>query len=72
MKKITVQGMHCGACEKLIKMELEDSGLDTYVANVEISSVDKKGIFHLNENIGDDQVEEIKTIINSMEGYSTE
>lgn len=72
MKTITVQGMHCGACEKLIKMELEDSGLDAYVESVEISSGEKKGVFHLNENIGDDQIEKMKKIINGMEGYSTE
>lgn len=72
MKTITVQGMHCGACEKLIKMELEDTGLDTYVENVEIFSEEKKGVFHLKENIGDEQIEGIKKIVNSMEGYSTE
>ena len=72
MKTITVNGMHCGACEKLIKMELEEGGLDMYVENVEISSEEKKGVFHLNKIIEDKQVEKMKKIINSMEGYSTE
>jgi len=64
--------MHCGACEKLIKMELEDSGLDRYVEHVEIFSEEKKGILHLSASTGDGQVAEIKKIIDNMEGYSTE
>lgn len=72
MNKIIVQGMHCGACEKLIKMELEGSCLDAYLESVEIFTEDNKGVFYLKENTRDEQVEEMKKIINSMEGYSTE
>ncbi|PIT86269.1 MAG: hypothetical protein COU33_04110 [Candidatus Magasanikbacteria bacterium CG10_big_fil_rev_8_21_14_0_10_43_6] len=72
MKTITVQGMHCGACEKLIRMELDDAGLESFVDSVEIESGEKKGIFCLKEGISEEQVEKIKQIINGMEGYSTE
>lgn len=72
MKTITVQGMHCGACEKLIRMELDDAGLGSYVEKVEIEGEEKKGVFHLKADTGDEQIEKIKQIINGMEGYSTE
>ena len=49
MTTLTVEGMHCDACKKLIMMELEDAGLDTYVENVTVASTEKKGIFQLNE-----------------------
>ena len=72
MKTITVQGMHCSACEKLIRMELDDAGLESYVESVEIESDKNKGIFHIKEDTSEEQMEKIKQIINPMEGYSTE
>ena len=72
MKTITVEGMHCGACEKLIRMELDDAGLEFHVEKVEIQGEAKKGVFHFKADTGDEQIEKIKQIVNSMEGYSTE
>ncbi len=70
MKTLIVQGMHCGACKKLIMMELEEVGLDALVKNVEIMEEEKKGVFHLDENISDEELEKVKSIINGMEGYT--
>jgi len=72
MKTLTVKGVHCGACEKLIKMELEDVGLDILVEKVEIDGEKKEGIFSVKETIGKGELEEMKSIINGMEGYSVE
>lgn len=72
MKILTVQGMHCGACEKLIMMELEEVGLDKFVKNVEVIGEEKKGIFSLKEGSDETQIEQMKGVINSMEGYSVE
>ncbi|PIR76401.1 MAG: hypothetical protein COU32_02325 [Candidatus Magasanikbacteria bacterium CG10_big_fil_rev_8_21_14_0_10_42_10] len=72
MTTLTVEGMHCDACKKLIMMELEDAGLDTYVENVTVASTEKKGIFQLNEAIDEDSLEKMKSIINAMDGYSVE
>lgn len=72
MKTITVQGMHCGACEKLIRMELDDAGLESYIEFVEIEPGEEKGRFRFKKDSSDEQIEKIKQIINAMEGYSTE
>jgi len=70
MKQITVQGMHCDACKKLIMMELEDAGLEKVVLGVEVSKEEKKGVFTLNEGVSDVERDQIISTIDSMEGYS--
>lgn len=72
MKTITVQGMHCGACEKLIRMELDDAGIESCVEQVEVQGEAKKGLFYMKEDTTEEQIDAIKQIINGMEGYSTE
>lgn len=70
MNTLTVKGMHCGACEKLIKMELEDAGLGALVENVEIDGEKKEGTFHFKETIEENELGQIRSIIDGMDGYS--
>jgi len=70
MKQITVQGMHCDACKKLIMMELEETGLDSSVLEVNISSEEKKGVFTLIDEISDDDLGRVKSVVNAMDGYT--
>ncbi|MFH1287047.1 MAG: hypothetical protein ABII02_04870 [Candidatus Magasanikbacteria bacterium] len=72
MKTLTVRGMHCEACKKLIIMEFEESGLGALVKDVEVTEEGKKGIFHLEEGATDKEIEKMKSIVNAMEGYSVE
>lgn len=72
MKTFIVKGMHCGACEKLITMELEEVGFDALVKEVQIDGEKKEGIFHLKDGVQDEEIEKMRVIINGMDGYFTE
>lgn len=71
MKTITVQGMHCDACKKLIMMELEDAQLDQLVGNIDVDAGSKQGVLTVQDSATDDNIAKIKRLINDMEGYTT-
>lgn len=69
MKELTIQGMHCDACAKLITMELEEIGLKNQIEQLALSG-ENRGVLKLKEEVTEDQVTQIKETINAMEGYS--
>lgn len=64
---IKVKGMHCDACKMLIKMELEEIGLEGNIESVELEA-DNQGLVVL-DNLEEDQIEEARNIINNMDQY---
>lgn len=64
---IKVKGMHCDACKMLIKMELEEIGLEGNVESVELEA-DNQGVVVLN-NVEEDQIEEARNTISKMDQY---
>lgn len=64
---IKVKGMHCDACKMLIKMELEEIGLEGNIESVELEA-DNQGVVVLN-NVEEDQIEEVRNTINKMDQY---
>lgn len=72
MNTLTIHGMHCGACEKLIRMELEERALDQYIDHIELYSDQKKGIMTLTENTSEENIVQIKTVISGMDAYTVE
>ena len=66
-KTLKIQGMHCESCKTLILMELEENGFEKNVVNLELLG-DDKGELIVN-NVDERQIEHIKAIINSMDGY---
>ncbi|MCA9385358.1 cation transporter [Candidatus Dojkabacteria bacterium] len=60
--KLKVNGMHCDACKSLIKMELEENGFDDVKVDGDTHEI------QIPENLSGD-IEEIKSVINSMESY---
>jgi copper chaperone CopZ len=66
---IKVKGMHCDACKALIKMELEEIGLEGNIEKVELEE-NNQGIILL-KNVNETQVEEAKNVINKMEQYES-
>lgn len=69
MQKITIQGMHCGACEKLIKMEIEEAGFSDAI-NSFTKPVNNQGQLILKEGVSKEEIEKIKNTINQMADYS--
>lgn len=67
MEAITVQGMHCDACKKIIMMELEEVGLNGYVNRIEVGE-DNIGVVYLKDGIEDR--EKIISVINAIDTYS--
>lgn len=63
--KFKISGMHCGSCEKLIQMELEDT---EGVLESEISSQTAIGLVKVEDNVS------AQTIINAIgnSGYKAE
>lgn len=64
---IKVSGMHCDACKMLVKMELEDLGLEENIKTIELEG-DNTGTIAL-ENVNDEKIMEAKEVINQMEQY---
>jgi copper chaperone CopZ len=64
---IKVKGMHCDACKMLIKMELEEIGLEGNVESVELEA-DNQGVVVL-DNVEEHQIEEARNTINKMDQY---
>lgn len=67
MTSIKVKGMHCEACEALIKMELEELGLEDEITGIDLRS-DDIGVItftHLSSSRKDQTIE----AINLMEQY---
>lgn len=71
MNLLTIKGMHCDACKKLIMMELEDHGLNNYVASLEISG-ENIGALSFRDGVSDDVVLAVRKIIDDMDNYSIE
>ena len=69
MTTLTVQGMHCDACKKLIMMELEDAGLGDSVVDITLKP-ENIGELQLAETVTSNDEEKIISIINAMETYS--
>ncbi|OIO20385.1 MAG: hypothetical protein CO029_02475 [Candidatus Magasanikbacteria bacterium CG_4_9_14_0_2_um_filter_41_10] len=69
MTTLTVQGMHCDACKKLIMMELEDAGLGDSVVDITLKP-ENIGELQLAETVTSNDEEKIISIINTMETYS--
>lgn len=66
-KELKVKGMHCNACVMLIRMELEDSGLENNIQSIELED-NNQGSVVLN-NVEEAQIKEAINIINKMEQY---
>lgn len=67
---LTIKGIHCEACKKLIELELSDQQLDPYVDSVVITDAEnKQGELRLN-NVSNEVLEKIIKTINKMDGYS--
>lgn len=64
---IKVKGMHCHACKMLIKMELEEIGLEGNIESIELKE-NNQGSVVLNK-IEEAQIEEAINIINKMDQY---
>lgn len=64
---LKVQGMHCDACKALIRMEIEDLGLESHINAIELAE-NNIGLITL-ENITDEDQEKITTSINNIENY---
>jgi len=69
MKKLTIEGMHCDACQKLITMELEDAGFDTAIS-VFRQIGENIGELELADHVTDDEINKIKEIISKMDDYT--
>lgn len=65
---LTVNGIHCEACQKLIAMDLEDAGLSEKMTGVEMKE-GNVGVVSL-ENVSEEEIVRIKEVINGMEGYT--
>lgn len=70
MNTLTIHGMHCGACEKLIRMELEEHALDQYIDHIELYSDQKKGIMTLVENTPEANIVQMISVISGMDAYT--
>lgn len=70
MHLLTVKGMRCNACKKLITLELEEAGLSMFVKDVKIFEEEEKGIFYFDDRLDDDTLSRVRDIINNMDGYS--
>lgn len=69
MTTLTVEGMHCDACKKLIQMELDDAGLGEAVVSMTIQP-DNIGELELSNTLSSDDEQKVKDVINSMDGYA--
>ena len=69
MNTLTIKGMHCDACKKLITMELEDAGLQDYVTSLELSG-ENMGALTLSDSVSEEDKNRIREVINAMEGYT--
>ena len=69
MKTLTIQGMHCDACQKLIKMELDDAGFENAIKGGRQVS-DNIGELYIADNVSDDDVRKIAEVINNMDAYT--
>jgi copper chaperone CopZ len=68
--KIMINGMHCNACVSLIKMELEENGLNKRISSIEVLD-NNQGELIL-QNLNESELTSIKEIINSMDDYQIE
>lgn len=68
MKNIEIQGMHCGACQKLIQMELDEVGLNEIVESYS-EPVDNRGKLYLKDSVTPEELELMKKTINAMDNY---
>lgn len=71
MKQVTIQGMHCAACSKLITLELSELGLDRHIDRFELEEGNKGKLF-LKEDVSEEDIEKIKTCIRGLKDYSVE
>ncbi|HBB37996.1 MAG: hypothetical protein UV82_C0006G0046 [Candidatus Magasanikbacteria bacterium GW2011_GWD2_43_18] len=69
MNTLTVQGMHCDACKKIIRMELDDAGLAEQIVDIELLP-DERGCITLQESTSPETKDHITTVVNAIEGYS--
>ena len=70
MNTITVQGMHCDACKKLIMIELEEKKLHQFVSKIDVDSDKKQGKIYLKNKMTEEDLRQMRSIIESMDGYS--
>ncbi|MBI2990390.1 MAG: hypothetical protein HYY51_04390 [Candidatus Magasanikbacteria bacterium] len=71
MKQLTIRGMHCAACSKLITLELSELGLDRYLDRFELEEGNKGRLF-LKEDISIEDLDKIKASVNSLKDYSVD
>lgn len=71
MNTLTIKGMHCDACKKLITMELEDAGLNQHVASIELGN-NNVGRLCLRDGTESEVLNNIKKVLNGMKDYSIE
>ena len=71
MKQLTVHGMHCESCKKLIMMELEENNLEQSIESIEVGD-DQIGIVYLKDSISDIDLQKIKTIIAGIDEYTVD
>lgn len=66
--KIKVKGMHCESCKALIKIGLEEAGLDKVVSSIDLVG-DDIGILTF-KNASKEEKEKVEDLINNMDQYS--
>lgn len=70
-QKITVKGMHCEACKTLIKMEIEDLGLEDKIKEILLMEGENVGEIRF-KDISDDDLEKVKNAINKLDQYKVQ
>ena len=65
--QLIVDGMHCDACKSLIEMELDDNGFTDKVSSLTLNG-NNTGTIDL-DNVNESELEQIKELVNSMDGY---
>lgn len=68
MNKLTIKGMHCTACTKLISLELSDIGTDQYIDRFDVGA-NNVGTVFLKDGVSQEDIVRMIECINAMEGY---
>lgn len=63
---VTISGMHCPACEKLVRMELEEAGFGSNIKDLIIQGEEGKLTVEVDSF---EELVAIKNCINNMESY---
>jgi copper chaperone CopZ len=70
-KTLTVSGMHCDACVALVKMEIEEAGVDPDKISIRVDGLNNKGLVSVRD-LEDGEEGKVIEAINSMDSYQVE